>query len=85
MRGFLTFKLFICLFLAALSLHCCVQIFSSYEEQGLLSGSSGQASHCSGFSCYGAQAVGPQASVVVTAMLLISDSLRNKVHGIISN
>ena len=66
MRGFLTFKLYICLFLAALSLHCCVQIFSSYEEQGLLSGSSGQASHCSGFSCYGAWVLGSQASVVVT-------------------
>ena len=66
MRGFLIFKLFICLFLAALSLHCRVQIFSSYEERGLLSGSSGQASRCSGFSCYRAWVLGSQASVVAT-------------------
>ena len=41
--------LFVCLFLAALGLHCCMQAFSSCGAQ---------VSHCSGFSCFGAQALG---------------------------
>ena len=51
-------------FLAALGLHCCPQAFFSCGEQGnyfLVV----QASHCSGFSCCGAQALEHQASVVV--------------------
>ena len=36
---------------------------SSCGEQGLLSGCGAQASHCGGFSCCGAQALEPQASV----------------------
>ena len=44
------------LFLAVLGLRCCTRAFSSCGEQ---------ASHCGGFSCCGAQALGAQASVVV--------------------
>ena len=44
------------LFLAVLGLRCCARAFSSCGEW---------ASHCSGFSCCGAQALGAQASVVV--------------------
>ena len=44
------------LFLAALGLHGCTRAFSSCGEQ---------ASHCGGFSCCGARAVGARASVVV--------------------
>ena len=43
------------LFLSALGLHCCMWAFSSCGVQ---------ASHCSGFSCCGARALGVQASVV---------------------
>ena len=46
-----------CLFLAALGLHWCTLAFSSCSEQG--------ASHCGGFSCGGALALGMQASVAV--------------------
>ena len=45
------------LFLAVLSLHCWAQAFSSCE-QGLLSGCSAQGSHCGGFPCCEAQALG---------------------------
>ena len=38
--------------------------FSSCSEQGLLSICSVRASHCGGFSCHGAQALGAEASVV---------------------
>ena len=48
--------LFSFLILAALGLHCCAQAFSSC---------SARASHCGGFSCCEAQALGAQASVVV--------------------
>ena len=44
--------------LAVLGLHCCVHAFSSCGEQGLLSSYSAWASHCSGFSCPRAQALG---------------------------
>ena len=56
--------LFIYLFLAALSLHCCTQAFSSCSERGLTLCCSVWASHCGGFSC-GAWALGTRASVVV--------------------
>ena len=39
--------------------------FSSCSEQGLLSGCGAQASHCTGFSCCRAGAVGVRASVDV--------------------
>ena len=51
------------LFLAALGLHCCTWAFSSCGERGLLF--IARASHCSGFSCCRARALGAQASVVV--------------------
>ena len=51
----------ICLLLAVLDLHCCVDF--TWSEQGLLS-SCARASPCGGFSCWGAQALGAQASAV---------------------
>ena len=44
------------------SLH---ELFSSWGEQGLLSGCSAQASHCGGFSFCGAGALGTRAAVAV--------------------
>ena len=41
-----------------LGLRWCVGFFSSCHTQGLLSSCGTQASHCSGFSCFGAQALG---------------------------
>ena len=52
------------LFLAALDLRCCTWAFSSCVEQGATLLCSVQASHCGGFSCGGARALGTQASVV---------------------
>ena len=54
--------------MAALGLRCCAQAFSSCGEQGLLC-CSARASHCGGFSCCGARAVGTRASVVVARRL----------------
>ena len=51
-------KKIIRLFLAALGPHCRMQAFPSCGEQGLLSSCSAAASHFSGFSCCGAQALG---------------------------
>ena len=53
------------LFLAALGLHCCAQAFSSCGEAGATLRYGAWASHCSGFSCCKAQALGTRASVVV--------------------
>ena len=55
-------------FAAVLSLHCCEQAFSSCCEPGLLLL---RASHCSGFSCCGAWALGARTSVVVACGLII--------------
>ena len=60
----LLINLFI-LFLAALGLRCCAWAFSSCGEQGLLFVAVRWASHCSGFSCCGAWALGVWASVLV--------------------
>ena len=49
-------------FLAVLGLHCCTLAFSSCSEWGLLSCCNVQASHCSGFSCWGTQALGHPGS-----------------------
>ena len=57
------------LFLAKLDLHCCVWAFSSSGEWGLLFIVGVQASHHSGFSCCGAQALDAQASVVAAGEL----------------
>ena len=48
-----------------LGLDCCAQAFYSCGEWGLLSSCPVQTSPCSGFSCWGAQAVGTRASVAV--------------------
>ena len=55
---------FYVLFLAVLGLCCCVRAFSSWGEQGLLSRSIVQASHCGGFSYCRAPAFSTQASGV---------------------
>ena len=52
-------------FLAALVLHCCAWTYSSYNELGLISSCGVWASHCSGFSCCRAQALGEWSSGVV--------------------
>ena len=59
---FVFFKRNLCiyLFLAVLGPRCCAQAFSSCGER---------ASHCCGFSCCGAWALGAQASVVVSCRL----------------
>ena len=49
------------LFLAMVGFCCCMQPFSSCGERGLLSSCRTRASHCSGFSCCRAQALGAQA------------------------
>ena len=56
-------------FLVVLGLHCCVSVFSSCSEWGLLSGCSAQASNCGCFSWCGAQALDARASVVVATGL----------------
>ena len=48
-------------FLAALGIPCYAQAFSSCGRWGLLSGWHAQASHCFGFPCCRAQALGMQA------------------------
>ena len=62
---FLFFLLFFFFFLAALGLHCWARAFSSYGEWGATLRCGAWASHCGGFSCCGAWAVGAQASVAV--------------------
>ena len=44
--------------MAVLGLCCCTQPFSSCSEQGLLSCCNAWVSHCSGFSCFCARALG---------------------------
>ena len=61
---FIYINLFVYL-LAVLGLCCCVEAFSSCGEQGLLFHCGARASHCGGFSCCGARALGARASVVV--------------------
>ena len=55
---------FIYLLLADLGLHCYLGIFSSCSWWGLFS-CDAQASHCGGFFCRGAQALGVQVLVVL--------------------
>ena len=50
--------------MVALGFHCCVQA-SSCGEQGATLSCSARASHCNGFSCCGAQALGCSDPVVV--------------------
>ena len=63
--------LFCCLFLAVLGLHCCAWAFSS-SVMWEMHYSCSWASHCSGFSCSGAQAIGEWASGVVAHRLSCS-------------
>ena len=64
-RNEVFFKLFI-YFLAVLGLCCCARAFCSCGEWGRATlHCSVRASHCGGFSCCGAHAVGAWASVVV--------------------
>ena len=65
------FKLFIHLFLAVLGLCCGIDFFSSCGEWGLVSSCGGWASHCSGFFCYGASALGTQASAFVACSSVV--------------
>ena len=51
--------------MAALGLRRYAQAFSSCSEWGATLHRGAQASHCSGFSCCGAWALGAQASAVV--------------------
>ena len=54
-----------CVFLAALGLRCCTWAFSSCGQRGLLFvAMRAWASHCGGFSCCGAWALGAWPSVV---------------------
>ena len=57
------------IFLAALGFCCCAQAFSSCGKQGLLFCCGARASHCGGFSCCRAWALGTPASVVVAHRL----------------
>ena len=52
-------------FLAALGLCCCMWAFSSCGERRLTLRCGARASHCGGFFCCGARALGMRASVVV--------------------
>ena len=52
-------------FLSVLGLNCCMWAFSHGEQQGLFSSCSARDSHCGGFSCCGAWALGAGASAVV--------------------
>ena len=61
--------LFIYLFLAVLGLRCCAPAFFMLRRAGATLHCSAWASHCSGFSCCGAQALGVWASVVVARRL----------------
>ena len=56
-------------FLAALGLCCCMRAFSSCREWGVTLRCGARASHCGGFSCFGAQALGTRASVAVACRL----------------
>ena len=60
--------IFIYLFLLAALGLCCARAFSHCGEQGLLFVNSAH-SHCGGFSCCGAQALGMKVSVVVACGL----------------
>ena len=72
---FYIFKfLFIFLFLAALGLCCCPRAFSSCGAGAPLC-CGARASHCSGFSCCRAQALGMQASVVAARGLQSAGSV----------
>ena len=57
------------LFLAVLAFRCCARAFSSRGERDTLR-CGARASHCGGFSCCGARALGARASVVVGSVVV---------------
>ena len=57
------FKIICFLFLVVLYFHCCPQAFSSCGKWELFSSCGAWTSHCGGFSCCEAQALGTRASV----------------------
>ena len=65
----LTHKIHSFVYVAMLGLQCCVWAFSRCREQGLFSSCVAWASHCGGFSCCRAWALGALASVAVTHWL----------------
>ena len=69
----LHFKDFFYLFIFVLGLGCCTGPFSSCREQGRLSSCHSGASHCGGFSSYGAQSLGSPASVPAAPQLRSCD------------
>ena len=65
--------IYLFIYLAALGLRYCAWAFSSCDEWATLCYSA-RASHCGGFSCCGARALGAWASVVVARGLSSCDS-----------
>ena len=61
--GSISKTLFLCVCVAVLGLHCFVQAFSGCSEWGLPS-CDARASHRGGYSCFQAQVLGTQSSVV---------------------
>ena len=73
------------LFMAALDLHCCSQVFSTCSKQGLLSSCSAWSSLCSGFSNCGAWFPSAWASVIAASQLSVpqhvgSSQTRDRTH-----
>ena len=66
-----SFFFLIILFLSALGLRCCAQAFLRLWRAGATLHCGAWASHCSGFSCCRARALGTQASVVVATGLVV--------------
>ena len=77
---FLFIYLFIYLFLVVSCLHCYVWAFSNCSEQGLFSSKGAQASHCGGFSCCRAQALGNEGFGVAAHILCCSLACRIFPH-----
>ena len=74
------------LFLAVLGLCCCAQVFASLQRAGATPCCGAWASHCCGFSCFGAWALGVWASVVAApGSVVVVPRLRcSKARGIFS-
>ena len=67
---FFFFLRFIYLLMAELDLGCCAQAFSSCGKRGPISSGGEQASHCGGFPCCRARALGHTGSVVAAHGLI---------------
>ena len=68
-------------FFVALGLRCCMRAFSSCSKQGTTVCCGARASHCGGFSCFEAQALGARASVV-NSMWALECGPAVVVHGV---